>query len=328
MKEKFIAVLILLIFSVGVVSSVMHLMRAPKPEIKEMPGFDLSLGKGKKHLRVIHIYGPIMTAGTSSGITGSGVSGSDAIVNQLKNARTDSNVCGVVLRINSPGGTVAATQEIYHEILKLREAGRPVTVSMADVAASGGYYISCAADKIYANGGTMTGSIGVIISLPSLKGLFEHVGIDYQVIASGKWKDMGSMARDLKPEEREAFKHIIMDTYDQFLQVVKKGRLAAVRAKGLTEQDLESFAQGQIFSALDAEKKGLVDGIATYEDVLKKTWEMAGQKGTPRVTTPRKNFLKQLIKLVEKQSESSLISKDLMNSLKEIRVEYRYVPGI
>lgn len=328
MKDKFIAVLILLIFSAGVVSSVMHLMRKPKPEKKEMPGFDISLGKGKKQLMVIHVYGPIMTAGDSGGITGSGVSGSDAIVGQLKNARNSDNVCGVVLRINSPGGTVAATQEIYHEILKLREAGKPVTVSMADVAASGGYYISCAADKIYANGGTMTGSIGVIIGLPSLKGLFEHVGIDYQVIASGKWKDMGSMARDLKPEERDAFKKIIMDTYGQFLQVVKKGRLAAVRAKGHTEQDLESYAQGQIFSAVDAEKKGLIDGIATYEDVIKKTWKMAGQKGSPRVTTPRKNFLKQLIRLVERESKGSLISKEALNSFKEIRVEYRYVPGI
>jgi protease-4 len=170
-------------------------------------------------------------------------------------------VKGVLLRINSPGGTVPTSQEINGELLALRSKNKPVVASMADVAASGGYYIACGADKIVAQPGTLTGSIGVIFNSINVKVLADKVGVQPQVVKSGLFKDIGSPFRPFTPEEKELLKGIIDDSYDQFVQVVSKGR-------NLPVDTVKKLADGRVYTGRQALKLGLVDQLGGYDTSL------------------------------------------------------------
>ncbi len=169
---------------------------------------------------LVHVYGAIGFADEHYGQE----SGGDRTVKTLRRLREVDAVKAVVLRVNSPGGTVAASQEIAREVEELRRSGRKVVVSMADMAASGGFYISAPADYVYANGGTLTGSIGVITQLPRFKELADKVGVTYRNITSGPFKDMGNPFRDLRDDELRLFETTIMEAYLQFVEVVARGR--------------------------------------------------------------------------------------------------------
>jgi len=184
---------------------------------------------------------------------------SDDVVRQLNKYEDDSSVKALILRIDSPGGGVAASQEIYEGILKFKESGKTVIASMGAIAASGGYYIACAADTIMANPGTLTGSIGVIFSFPTFEKLMKSVGIELEVFKAGEMKDVGNYSREVTPEEREMLQAAIDDTYDQFINLVAESR----------EIDLErvrEIADGSIFTGRQAMELGLVDELGTYED--------------------------------------------------------------
>lgn len=178
---------------------------------------------------------------------------------ELRKALEDESVKAVLLRMNSPGGTVAASQEIYSLVLKLRAQGKPVVVSMSDVCASGCYYIASAADRIVANKGTLTGSIGVISQGLNYKGLFEKLGLRDQTFKAGKYKDMGSGSRDLTEEERVIYQALIDNSYKQFLEDIKAGR-------GIEMEVLEKIAQGLIYTGEQALEVNLVDELGTYDD--------------------------------------------------------------
>lgn len=190
-----------------------------------------------------------------------------------------SGVSALVFRIDSPGGGVVASQEIYSRILELKETGIPIVVSMGAVAASGGYYIACPADSIIANPGTITGSIGVLMSFANLEGLFEKIGMDFEVVKSGEYKDVGSWSREMTDEERALLQSTVDDIHAQFVEAVTSNR-------NLERSAVESLADGRIFSGRQAVEVGLVDGLGTLDQAIAAAGRMAGIPGEPRVQEP------------------------------------------
>ncbi|NPV26728.1 MAG: signal peptide peptidase SppA [Firmicutes bacterium] len=233
------------------------------------------LGRNSGVVGVINIEGPIV--GSTEGSTFSGFASSKRIMEQLRQARDDEDVVAVVLRINSPGGSAAASQEIGVEVNRLREAGKKVVVSMGDVAASGGYWIAAGADKIVANPATMTGSIGVIMELQNFQGLMGKLGIRSEAIKSGPHKDMGSPTREITEGERDILQGMVNDIYTQFIDVVTKGREGK-----MTREQVIQLADGRIFTGRQARELGLVDELGNYYDAVRLAGQLAGIAGEPQ----------------------------------------------
>jgi len=225
---------------------------------------------------VINVEGIIMGGRSDAGIFGGPAAGADDLMSQLKEAREDESIKAVVLRINSPGGTAAAAQEIGEEIDKLRKSGKKVVASMGDLAASGGYWLAVKADKIVANPATMTGSIGVIMEFQNLQELYGKLGVDTETIKSGPHKDMGSAARRLSDEERQILQGMVNDIYNQFVDVVAKGRK-------MDKDQVRKLADGRIFTGRQAKELGLVDRLGNYYDALEVAKELAEIKGEPDI---------------------------------------------
>ena len=194
----------------------------------------------------------------------------------ITSIKKDKNIKALVLRINSPGGAVGPSQEIYSEILKLRE-DIPVIASLGSVAASGGYYIACSADKILTNPGTITGSIGVIAQFVNYKELLQWAKMDVEVLKSGKFKDSGSPLRDLTPEERAYLQSTIDNVHSQFKRAVSETR-------GLTPKEVDKIADGRIFTGEQAINLKLVDEIGTMNDAIEAAAALGNIEGEPNVT--------------------------------------------
>ena len=191
---------------------------------------------------------------------------------RLQKASEDHTVKGVILRLDTPGGEVTASDIIYHEILNFRnKTGAPVLALMMGVTASGGYYIASACDYIIAHPSTLTGSIGVISIFPNLEELFEKVGINVQVIKSGELKDSGSVFREMTDKEKDVFQGIIDDYYKKFLDAVYQARKGS-----LTLENLKKIADGRVYTASQAQEAKLIDEIGYFDRALKKTLELAG----------------------------------------------------
>jgi|WetSurMetagenome_2_1015567.scaffolds.fasta_scaffold00023_93 protease IV len=223
-----------------------------------------SLSSGMKgKVAVVNVTGPIVEAKT--------------VVDEIKGYAKDSSVKAIVLRVDSPGGGVAASQEIYEQVKRTVEK-KKVIVSMGSVAASGGYYIAAPADLIMANPGTITGSIGVIMVVPNLKGLLDKVGVKTDVVKSGRLKDLASVFRGIGPEERQVIQGVMNDVHDQFIRAVADGRRMEVKT-------VRSLSDGRIFSGSQALKLGLVDELGDMETAIKKAAQLAGIEGEPTVVT-------------------------------------------
>ncbi len=205
------------------------------------------------------------------------------LVRELKGHRDNPAVRAVVIRINSPGGVVAPTQELHTALRRLREAGKPVVASLGAVAASGGYYVAVAADRIYANPGTLTGSIGVIMQLANVHDLLKKVGVDYVVVKAGQYKDIGSFARPMTPEERRVLQTLLDDVHGQFIAAVAAGRR-------LERAQVVQFADGRIVSGGQAKALGMVDALGGLEDAIDGAATLAGLPKPPRVVGPRRKF--------------------------------------
>ena len=186
----------------------------------------------------------------------------DTIVDMLEDARKDPSVVGVIMHINSPGGSVYASEKIYKEINKLKETNKPVYAVMQELAASGGYYISAPCDKIFASNETWTGSIGVIMQSYSLEGLFEEYGIKEQNITTGKMKDAGSFGSDMDEEEKEYFQGLVDSAFGRFVKVVSEGR-------DMSESEVKKIADGRVYDGSQALENGLIDKIGDLEDAYK-----------------------------------------------------------
>lgn len=185
----------------------------------------------------------------------------DFVVDELKKAKEDPQIKGVILNVNSPGGSVYASERIANEIKALKEAQKPVYTVMREMAASGGYYISAPTDRIYASNETWTGSIGVIIQSYSLQGLFEKYGIKEQNITTGKMKDAGSQGRDMSKEEKEYFQGLVDSAFDRFVKIVSEGR-------GISEREVRKLADGRVYDGSQALSNGLVDKIGNLDSAI------------------------------------------------------------
>jgi protease IV len=206
---------------------------------------------------------------------------SQDIVRQFKKYRDNKSVKAILFRVDSPGGGVSASQEIYEEVKKTRESGKPVVVSMGAVAASGGYYVSCGATRIVANPGTLTGSIGVIFQFLHFSQLMTKVGIDASTFKTGKYKDIGSPYRKTTEDEKKFFDQLLGDVYDQFVTTVATERK-------LDRKVVVGYADGRVFTGRQARQYGLVDTLGTYEDALSIAAKLGGITGKPKVIKERK----------------------------------------
>jgi len=215
---------------------------------------------------VIPLSGPITTAGS---LLSPGSTITPGLVRDyLARAEKDTAVKAIVLRIESPGGEIAPSQEILWEIEEVKEA-KPIVVSMGGTAASGGYYISTKADKIVALPTTMTGSIGVISQVMNVEGLLEKLGIEVETFKGGKYKDMYSGFREMTPEEEEIMQGMIDEYYEQFIDVVAEGR-------GLSRDEVRDLATGQIYTGTEAKELGLVDALGGLDTATELAMELAG----------------------------------------------------
>jgi len=206
------------------------------------------------------------------------------VIEQLKKYSKNSSIKAIVLRIDSPGGAVVPSQEIYEEVRKLKaRTGQKVITSMGTVAASGGYYIAAASDRIVANPGTLTGSIGVIMEFASAEELMNKIGVKSEVIKSGDKKDVGNFMRTMKPEEKEYLQKVIMDVYDQFVEAVSQGRK-------MKKEDVIPIADGGVFTGRQAKAIGLVDELGDLEDAVRLAGKMANIPGEPKVVTEEKKY--------------------------------------
>jgi protease-4 len=221
---------------------------------------------------LIRIEGVITAGRGSASPFGEATAGAETIVSVLEQFRKDRSVKSAVIRINSPGGSAAGSQEVYQEINRVRKDGKKITVSMGDVAASGGYYIASAADRIIADPATLTGSIGVIMQTADMSKLLEKIGISYGTIKSGPHKDMGSISRPLTPEEKALLQGMINDVYDQFLTDVAAGRK-------IPKAEVRKIADGRIFTGRQAKKIKLVDRLGSLDDAMRAAADDAGIKG-------------------------------------------------
>jgi len=223
-------------------------------------------GRGEK-IAVVELTGPIVS--------------SEEVVKQFKKYREDRSIKSILFRIDSPGGGVVASQEIYDEVRKTRDGGKPVVVSMGALAASGGYYVACGATMIVANPGTLTGSIGVISQFMSVDSLLHKIGVTPNTIKSGKLKDAGSPFRPMTPEDRLYFQKLMDDVHRQFMDVVADER-------GIDRDTLATFADGRVFTGEQALDIGLVDTLGTYEDAIGVAAHLSHIKGAPTLIKERK----------------------------------------
>jgi protease-4 len=253
---------------------------------------DESLGTTGERVAVVELTEPIID--------------SQEIVRQFKKYRENRSVRAVVFRVDSPGGGVSASQEIYEEVRKTRQSGKPVVVSMGSVAASGGYYVSCGATRIVANPGTLTGSIGVIFQFLHFSELMNKIGIDASTFKTGKFKDIGSPFRKTTEDEKKFFDQLLGDVYDQFVTVVATERK-------LDRKVVLGYADGRVFTGRQAREYGLVDTLGTYEDAVSIAAKLGDIKGKPKVVKERKlkSFVERL--MGETLSELASLKHELLS---------------
>lgn len=246
---------------------------APPTPAAPMPKAGPAPRPSEGALAVVELRGPL-----SLGMGGGFREGTaDGALRRLRELRDRADVKAVVLRINSPGGTVGAVQEIHAAVKALRGRGKKVVASLGDVAASGGYYVAAAADRVVANPGTLVGSIGVVFHLMNVETLTKKIGVESTVIKSGALKDMGSPHRAMSAEERRVFEGLVASAYGQFLAAVSEGRR-------LPLEKLRPLADGRVFTGEQARAEGLVDALGGYDEAVREAAELAGIKSAnPRI---------------------------------------------
>jgi protease IV len=247
-------------------------------------GFGGNFGTSEK-IAVIYVQGSMLTGNVPAGL---GYATSEEISENIHRAVADEEVRAIVLRINSPGGSPAAAQEIAIEIEKAQEQGIPVIVSMGDLAASAAYYISAPADYIFANPSTSTGSIGVIWTFENMSSYYEKEGIDYYISKSGEFKDMGGSWRGLTDEEKEYADTVVMESYEDFIIQVAEGR-------NMSRSEVKDLADGRVYTGSRAKELGLVDDFGNLYDAIDKAAELGDIQGEPRVVYMNRASLSRLL---------------------------------
>ena len=250
---------------------------------------------GKERVAVVRIEGPILD--------------SQQAVTDLEDFSEDPLVKAIVVRIDSPGGGVAPSQEIYNAVRRVREEHNKIIVaSMGTVAASGGYYIAVASDRILANPGTLTGSIGVILQVANIEELLKKIGVQSLVIKSGRYKDLGSPFRPMTQEDRRLMQAVMDDVHKQFIEAVARGR-------SLEVADVELLADGRVFTGLQAKDSLLVDDLGDLRDAIRLAGNLGGIKGEPPVVEPTRRF-----------SIRDLISSYLFGEMPSLALQTTWMP--
>lgn len=245
---------------------------------------------------------------------------SGRVIADLRAAEADNTVKAIILRVDSPGGTVTGSAQIYEELLTVQ---KPIVVSMAGVAASGGYYISAPADHIFARPDTTTGSLGVVITLLNAEELIDDIGVDVVTITSGPNKTIGSAYEDLTEDQRDIFEQLIDESYNDFVQVIVNGR-------NLPEEKVRELADGRIYSGRQAVDNGLVDELGNLQDAIDKAAELGGISGEPRIVEyERLPGFEQLLSGLNSRLNRSQ-TDEIMEIIADVTtpaLEYRYVPA-
>ena len=234
----------------------------------------------KEKIAVIYAVGGIVSGKSNPGPAGSSRMGDETIVKAIKSAREDDEIKAIVLRIDSGGGSALASDQMWREVLKTTEEDtsniKPFIASMSDVAGSGGYYIASAADYLLANPGTLTGSIAALMAFSNIEELSNKIGLKPVIIKSGKYKDVGSPLRAMKPEERKLLQNVVNDVHQQFVQAVAKGR-------GLSVSEVNEIADGRIMTGQQALKLKLIDELGGLEKTIELLAKKIGVEGRPKV---------------------------------------------
>ncbi|HUW35232.1 MAG TPA: S49 family peptidase [Planctomycetota bacterium] len=343
MKEKLVVGFLAILFIASIVVAVMSTLRAPEQRGgREMP----ILFGGANGYAVVPLFGPIRSADEPG--FGGRYGEADGVVEKLKEVGEHPQVKAIVLRVNSPGGSVAASQELYQEVFRLKQKGIPVVASVSDLCASGGYYAACGATKIIANPGSMVGSVGVIAIFPNIQGLLQDkLAIRTKVLKSGKMKDAGSPLRDMNPEEEQYFQNEIAKIYEQFFSAVKASRLSAIKEKmrdptNLAEppatdeqavEKLRSLADGRVFIGTEAKDLGLIDGLGNFQDAIDEAKRLARLPAdAPEIST--RVQLGDILRYIGGELLSSGPSESMgetttqaLDSVTTMRLEYLYLPG-
>lgn len=284
MKTKIVSIIIialcLLSIIVGIINTSIKKTETKNPE-QSASGFFKGISSNEDKIALILLDGPI-SADTSSSLIGD-LTSAESTLKALERACDDNSVKGVLLRVNSPGGTVAMSQELYGTIIRLR-AKKPVVVSMGDVAASGGYYLASAADRIYAEPGTLTGSVGVIMGTMNVQELMtQKLGIKSVVIKSGKFKDTGSMYRPMTSEEQTLLQNLVNSAYHQFVSAIINGRIKRndnykIQKTAMTVQTLKKYADGRVLTGEQAKNTGFIDNLGGLYEAKSGIRKMAKEK--------------------------------------------------
>ncbi len=241
---------------------------------------------------------------------------SHRVIRHLERAEEDPTVKAIVLRVDSPGGGVVASDEIHAAMLRVT---KPVVVSMGELGASGGYYISAPADLVLASPGTLTGSIGVIAMVPNLEDLLDMVGVEMIVIKSGELKDLGSPYDAFTEQEREVWEEIIAEAYEGFLQIVAEGREMPL-------QEVRRLADGRIYTGRQAAELGLVDALGDLEDAIERAADLGGISGPPRLVEYRRelSLLDAVLGYMDPQVRTPNVD-DLLGIQRRFTLQYLYV---
>ncbi len=300
-KDVIIGVGVLVVFSIlFIVALKLFAARDDTPTV--------SLGSSGAKVGIVEVTGVITDARKT--------------VDWIDQLRKNKSVKAVVIRVDSPGGAVGPSQEMFEAVKKLRKAGKRVVISMGSVAASGGYYLSMGGDTIMANAGTLTGSIGVIMQMPVVKKLADKIGIGMETIKSGKMKDVGNMFREMTPEERAYLQSAIDDTYEQFVEAVAEGR-------HMTVEQVKVLADGRVYTGRQAKMNGLVDLLGTYDDAIRLAAKLGGISGEPKLVKPKPK-LKGLLALMlgddeeSADAKSSLLNRILPGSVSSLTPSFEY----
>ncbi len=235
---------------------------------------DFSISKSGDKIGVVEVFGVI--------------TGSADITRQIKKYADDKSIKGILVHIDSPGGVVAPSQEIYSALVEARKK-KKVVASMASLAASGGYYIAVGADKVMANPGTITGSIGVIIGFMDMHSVMEKLGVKSITVKSGKFKDIGASSREFTEDDRKVLQSVIDDVYEQFVEAVATER-------HMTIEEVKKLADGRIYSGRQSKELGLIDRLGGFSDAVKLLGELAGISGEPVLVREKEkySFIKEL----------------------------------
>ncbi|MBN1401613.1 MAG: signal peptide peptidase SppA [Anaerolineae bacterium] len=267
---------------------------------------------------VIEIKGAIVYGSAPSAFADGGVLYSEDMIDQIEQAGADPSIGALVLDINSPGGSVVASADIYRA---LKASSKPIVASLGEIAASGGYYIACASQYSFARPATITGSIGVISRFTNIEELASTLGIEEQAIKTGPFKDQGSLFRPLSPEEIALWQTMLEESYDAFVRVVAEGR-------GMEERQVRRLADGRVLSGRQAISAGLVDAEGNLEDAIQAAAQMAGIEGEPRIVRYERSvsYLSLLGQLARRQVPSAELAllEEIMGTPDAPSLQYLY----